>query len=171
MLTFSSNILLIYQYDCGLCPLIFCRANWDQLSIQKSVKLINIIVIQSLSCVQLFGTPQTAACQDSLSFTISWSLFRLMSTEFMMPSSHLILYCPLLLMPSIFPSIRVFSNEMAFTSSSQSIELQLQHHYNKDIVFFQPHQKVAMEAEFHIDYPRDRCVFLLHLNQKLEVCE
>ena len=56
-------------------------------------------------------TPWTAACQPSLSITISWSLLKLMSTESVIPSNHLILYCPLLLLPSIFPSFRVFSNE------------------------------------------------------------
>jgi len=58
-------------------------------------------------------TPWTAAHQSSLSFTISWSLLKLMSVELMMPSNHLILCCPLLLLPSIFSSIRVFSNESA----------------------------------------------------------
>ena len=56
-------------------------------------------------------TPWTAACQTYLSFTISQSLFKLMSIELVMPSNHLILCCPLILLPSIFPSIRVFSNE------------------------------------------------------------
>ena len=56
-------------------------------------------------------TPWTAACQASLSFTISWSLLKLMSTELVMPSNQLILCHPLFLLPSIFPSIRVFSNE------------------------------------------------------------
>ena len=58
-------------------------------------------------------TPWTAAHQASLSFTISWSLLKLMSIELAMPSNHLILCCPLLLLPSIFPSTRVFSNEPA----------------------------------------------------------
>ena len=70
-------------------------------------------VVQSLSHVQLFTTPWTAACQASLSFTISWSLLKLMSIESVMPSKYLILCCPLLLLPSIFPSIKVFSNESA----------------------------------------------------------
>jgi len=70
-------------------------------------------VVQSLSRVQLFVTPSTAACQASLSFTISRSLLKLMSFESVMPSNHLMLCCPLLLLPSIFPSIRVFSNESA----------------------------------------------------------
>ena len=58
-------------------------------------------------------TPWTAPCQDSLSFTISRSLLKLMSIESVMPSTHLVLCYPLLLLPSIFPSIRVFSNELA----------------------------------------------------------
>ena len=58
--------------------------------------------------------PWTVAHQASLSFTISWSLLKLMSIELMMPSNHLILFCPLLLLPSILPSIRVFSSALAF---------------------------------------------------------
>ena len=67
--------------------------------------------VQSLSRVRVFATPRTAACQASLSITNSWSLLKLMSIELVMPSNHLILCCPLLLLPSIYPSIRVFSNE------------------------------------------------------------
>ena len=74
-------------------------------------KYINkFISVQLLSHVQLFATPWTAACQASLSITNSQSLLKLMSIESVMPSNHLILY-HLLLLPSIFPSIRVFSNE------------------------------------------------------------
>ena len=68
--------------------------------------------IQLLSCVQLFVTLWTAAHQASLSITNSWSLLKLMSIKSVMPSSHLILCHPLLLQPYIFPSIRVFSNEL-----------------------------------------------------------
>ena len=67
--------------------------------------------VQSLSLVQLFESPWTAARQASLSITNSWSLLRFMSIELEMPSNHLIVYRPFLLPPSIFPSIRVFSNE------------------------------------------------------------
>ena len=67
--------------------------------------------VQSLNPVRLFVTPWTEARQAFLSFTISWSLLKLMSIESVMPSNHLILSCPLLLLPSIFPSISVFSNE------------------------------------------------------------
>ena len=67
--------------------------------------------VQSLSCVQLFAVPWTAASQASLFITNSWSLLRVISIELVMPSNHLILRHPLLLLPSIFPSIRVFSND------------------------------------------------------------
>ena len=67
--------------------------------------------VQSLSRVRLFATPWIAACQASLSITNSWSSLRLTSIESVMPSSHLILFCPLLLLPPIPPSIRVFSSE------------------------------------------------------------
>ena len=69
--------------------------------------------LQSLCCVRLFATPRTAAHQASLSITSSWSPSKPMSIESVMPSNHLILCRPLLLPPSIFPSIRVFSNESA----------------------------------------------------------
>ena len=69
--------------------------------------------IQSLSHVQCFATPWTAAHQASLSLTNSWSSLNLISIELVMPSNHLILCCPLLFLSSIFPSIRVFSNESA----------------------------------------------------------
>ena len=65
--------------------------------------------VQSLSHVGLFATPWTAACQASLSITHSWSLLKPMSIELVMPSNYLILCHPLLLLPSIFPSIRVLS--------------------------------------------------------------
>ena len=76
---------------------------------------------QWLSHVQLFATPWTAACQASLSITNSQSLLKLMSIKLVMPSNHLILCRPLLLLPSIFPSIRVFPMSQFFASSGQSI--------------------------------------------------
>ena len=75
--------------------------------------LIHVVVVQSLSSVWLFATPWTAGHQSSLSFTISRSLLRLMSIEPVMPSNHLNLCQPLLFLPSIFPSIRIFSSESA----------------------------------------------------------
>ena len=77
--------------------------------------------VQSLSRVWLFATPWTAAHQASLSINNSWSLLKLMSIELVMPSNHLILCCPLLLLLSIFASIRVFSNESGFSSGGQTI--------------------------------------------------
>ena len=71
------------------------------------------VVVQSLSYVRLFATPWTAAYQTSLSFTVSQSLLKLMSIKSVMPSNHLIFCRPPLLLPSIFPSNRVFSNESA----------------------------------------------------------
>ena len=81
---------------------------------ENMVHIINGIFssVQSLSCVRFFVTPCTAECQASLSVTNSWSSPKLMSIELVMPSNHLIFCWPLLL-PSIFPSIRVFSNESA----------------------------------------------------------
>ena len=67
--------------------------------------------VHSLSCVQLSVAAWTARCQAFLSITNTWRLLKLMSIESVMPSNHLFLCCPLLLLPSIFPSIRVFSNE------------------------------------------------------------
>ena len=75
-----------------------------------------VVAVESLSHIQIFVIAWTAARQASLSFTVSWSLLRLTSIEPVMPSNHPILCRPLLLMPSIFPSIRVFSNESALHS-------------------------------------------------------
>ena len=87
-----------------------------------------VVVVQLFSHVQFFAAPWTATCQDSLSFTISWSMFKLMSIESVMPSNHLILCCPLLLLPSVFSIIWVFSNESALCIRWPKIlELQLQH--------------------------------------------
>ena len=80
-------------------------------------KLVKVLV-QSLSHVWLFATLWTAACQASLSFTVSWSLPKLMSVESVIPSNPLILCCVLLL-PSVFPSVRVFPLSPLFTSRDQ----------------------------------------------------
>ena len=73
----------------------------------------NLVSVQSLSCVQLFATLWNTAHQASLSIINSWSLLKLISIELVMPSNYLILCHPLLLLPSIFPSIKIFSNELA----------------------------------------------------------
>ena len=83
------------------------------MKICSTLLIIQFSSVQSPSHVQLFASPWTAARQAFLSITNSWSLPKLMSIESVMPSNRLILCCPLLLPPSIFPSIRVFSNESA----------------------------------------------------------
>ena len=90
----------------------------DLISRQNQVSVSSV---QSLTHVQLFVTPWNAARQASLSNTNTWSLLKLMSIQSVMPSNHLILCLPLLLLPSIFPSIKIFSTSQFFTSSSQSI--------------------------------------------------
>ena len=85
--------------------ILFKKSKWKQP--------LKIVSVQSLSCVRLFATPWIAARQASLSITNSQSSLKIMSIESVMPSSHLILCCPLLLLPPIPPSIRVFSNESA----------------------------------------------------------
>ena len=87
---------------------------WFQAVIVQQRKIEDrnwISSVQSISHVQLFATPWTVACQASLSITNSWSLLRLLSIESVMPSNHLILCHPLLLLPLLFPNIRVFSGE------------------------------------------------------------
>ena len=93
----SPSVKLTYSVTCNSCP------SETYSTCFSSVEL--------LSRVWLFATPWTAAHQATLSITYSWSLLKLMSIESVMPSSHLIICRPLLLLPSIFPSLRVFSNE------------------------------------------------------------
>ena len=99
---------------CLECKLVWplWKIVWKFLKKLK-LELPSVSSVQLLSCVRLFATPWTAVLQASLSITDSWSLPKLVSIESVMPSNHLILCCPLLLLPSIFPSIRVFSNELA----------------------------------------------------------
>ena len=90
--------------------LLYVASSWQE-PINISVVSVQFISVQLLSHVQLFATPWTVACQASLFITNSQSLLKLMSIELVMSSNHLILCCPLLLLLSIFLSIRVFSNE------------------------------------------------------------
>ena len=91
-------------------PVFLLGESHGQRSLAGSVQFSSV---QSLSCVRFFAAPWTTARQASLSITNSWNLLKFMSTESVMPSNYLILCCPLLLLASIFPSIRVFSNESA----------------------------------------------------------
>jgi len=95
----KSYYLSCYKSNCSFAPVELCCFD------------IAVNSVQSLSCVRLFATPWTAAHQASLSITNSCSLLKLMSIELVMPSNHLSLCHPLPLLPSIFPSIRIFSNE------------------------------------------------------------
>ena len=95
----SPSVKLTYSVTCHFCPSETYSTCFSS--------------VQSLSRVQLFATPWTAVHKASLSITSSWSLLKLMFIESVMPSKHLIICHPLLLLPSIFPSIRVFSNESA----------------------------------------------------------
>ena len=112
--------IYIYIYICNWNTLLYTWNIVNQLYFNQKLYVSKPIAdscwclfssVQSLSCVRLFVTPWTAACQASLSTTNSQSSLRLMSIESLMPSNHLILCHPLLLLPSIFPSIRVFSNK------------------------------------------------------------
>ena len=117
----SFNVSLFFWLDTCSHIILWIILNWDYrnpfqkfdiVKLKNLTKLYFIISsVQSLSHVQLFVTPWTAACQASLSITNAWSLLKLMSSKLVMPSNHLILCPPLLLLSSIFPSIRVFSNE------------------------------------------------------------
>ena len=104
----------------------------------ESYTWLTTFVVQRLSCVLFFATPWTVACQSSLCFTISPSFLKFMSIESVMLSNYLILCCPLLLLLSIFPSIRVFSNESALCISWPkywSISISLSNEYSGLISF------------------------------------
>ena len=106
------------------CSRIISYLAYNQLVFQGPLVLFSskwFSSVQLLSCVHLLMTPWTAACQASLSITNSRSLLKLMSIELVMPSNHLILCHPLLLPPSTFSSIRVFSNESVLCIRCQSI--------------------------------------------------
>ena len=125
---FISHTVPYYAFLCYLCLILV--SGWLVTSQNEIGSFpfstvcrtsFNKIVLQLLSCVRLFATPWTAAHQASLCFTVSRSLFKLVSIEFVMPSNHLILCCPLLLLPSNVPSITVFSNELTLHMRGQSI--------------------------------------------------
>ena len=106
-------VIIRFEYSC-LCHTVGpCCLSILGTVLYISIFCIIVVVVQSLSHVQLFVTLWTPACQTSLSFTISQSLLKLMSTDSVIPSNHLILCHPCLLLPSIFPTIRDFSNESA----------------------------------------------------------
>ena len=99
------------DYQTYYCDHFTMYTNVRSLYCTHETNTIWYVGVQLLSHVQLFRTPWPAACQASMSFTISLSLLILLSFESVMPSNPLVLCCPLLLLPSVFPSIRVFSNK------------------------------------------------------------
>ena len=116
---FFKKIFSIFVWTCRYGRLTTLLA-WIRFYLNSILLFyLLIVVVQYLSCVRLFETPWTAAHQASLSFTISWSLFKLMSIESVMSSIHFVICCPLLF-PLIFPSIRVFSSE-SLQSGGQSL--------------------------------------------------
>ena len=112
--TFLQVIFLTQELNTHLLCLLHWQAGSLSLSTTWDPCSINSVVVQSSSCAWLLVTQWTVACQASLSLTISWSLPKFTSIESVMLSKHLILYHPLLLLPSIFPRIRVFFFELAF---------------------------------------------------------
>ena len=117
---FNKNILSVHKATIiimnlrGDTDMVTNKTQWTLLKTLEYMYKTVFSSVHSFSCVQLFATPWTAPRQASLSITNSWSLLKLMSIESVMPSNHLILCHPLLLLPSIFPSIRIFSNETVF---------------------------------------------------------
>ena len=91
------------------------------MTICMDIACCPVVDVQLLNCVWLFANPWTAACQASLSFTVSQNLLKLTSNDSVMPSNHFILCGPLLLLSSILPSIRVFSMNQLFASGGQSV--------------------------------------------------
>ena len=105
----ARRVISTYPHDLkkvGFC-LTACYAKVNALS------YLHVVAFQLLSHCLTLCDPMDCSTQVSLSFTISWSFLKLISIESVMPSKHIILYCPLLLLPSIFPIIGVFSNESA----------------------------------------------------------
>ena len=112
LLKFMSTESVMPSNHLILCPLPLLTSIFPTIRVFSNESPLCISQsVQSLSCVRLFATPWTAAHQASLSITNSWSLLKLMSIALVMPFKHLILCPPVLLSPSVFPSIRVFSNE------------------------------------------------------------
>ena len=126
-----TEFLSKYMENLVTCTLDFCKnfgkSEYFWMSLSGTGFDSQFSSVQSLSHVWLFVIPWTAACQASLSITISRSLPKLTSIESVMPSNHLIFCHLLLLLPSIFPSIRVFSKESALRIVVKVLEFQLQH--------------------------------------------
>ena len=141
----QSDYVIRFLFECVNVPVNRLRVSTSPIwlgfckceSVRMHVKSMNVsmsLFLSALCCCSVTQScptlcnPWTAACRASLSFTISWSLLKLLSIESVMPSNHLILCCPFLLLPSIFPSIRVFSQWVqSFHQLAKGLEPQLQH--------------------------------------------
>ena len=108
---FSKSTLVVFSISWQDHNHTLPYSNWHFFFFLINFIGVFVVIVQLLSCIQLFAPPGTAARQTFLSFITFWSLLKLLSIESVMLSNHLILCCPLLLLLSIFPSIRVFSNE------------------------------------------------------------
>ena len=116
------KILLILFFAAKDAEALYSQQKQErELTVTQIMNPLLLNSVQSFCHVQLFAAPWTAACQASLSIINSQSLLKLMFIESVMPSNHLILCCPLLLPPSIFPSIGSFQMSQFFTSGGQSI--------------------------------------------------
>ena len=121
----SPSSVMVTAVKCLLC------ARYDFVYIQTLVSQL----VQSLSCVQFFEMPWTAAHQASLSITNSWRLLKLMVIKLVMPSNHLILCCPFLLLPSVFPSIRYDLPQISHVAAASTISyLQMWTWYLEEVV-------------------------------------
>ena len=150
----------IYFWTLHSTPLLYVLYLWHCLTFAAIIikvencweKIPQFSSVQSLSCVRLFVTPWTAAHQVSLSITNSRSLLKLISIESVMPSKHLILCCPLLLLSSIFPNIRVFSSESTlhirwpkYSCLLLNVTLATPHKFEKEPV--QCHGKESLDSK------------------------
>ena len=132
-------------------------------------KRMSFSSVQSLSCVWLFVTPWTAACQASMSITNSRSLLKLMSTESVMPSNHLLLCRPFLLLPSIFPSITVFSNKsvLCIRWPSTGVIVVVVYLLSHVQLFCDPIDKADCKAALAMGFPSKNTGVGLPLDQRI----
>ena len=135
----SSHLLIPNSHSFHPQSLLLPLGNHKSFSM--SVSLFFFCSVQSLDRVWLSMTPWAAACQASLSFAFSWTLFKLMSIESVMPSDRLILCNPLLLLPSIFPSIRLFP--MCWHFISPGTEMRNTHTHNRMLLSHEKEQNIC----------------------------
>ena len=157
MVHIYTGILLIYkkEWNCAICRDVDGPRDCQSKVRKRKTNTVSVQFssVQLLSHVQLFATPWTAACQASLSIANSQNLLKLMSIESVMPFNHLILCHPLLLLPSIFPSIRVFSDESALCIRwpkywSFSFSISPSNEYSGLISFSDDYFKLEKNAHF-----------------------